>query len=338
MTAGQRRRLQLFDACAANLAAVPRFCSAIPVFKDVFICPTCKDGFLRESLDANPAVLTIEDCIPKKLGGTKVTTTLQCAECNNTAGSKLDAQIRNRIHFEEFFEGTSSAPTRVTLELGAAKATADWFNGKSDTPSMKLAIDGRRSFTEHVNTIANSMDSFVKARGQVEMKLSFKPGFKKRESNIALLRIGFLMMFRQFGYSYILNPCVARVRQQIRESHKEIVPDSFAVLLTEQPMLRNGVAIVTGPSDYHSFMVVVRLKTKKHSHWRWRGIIMPGIHQGADEIYEFLDQDRKSKVAFRGTLSFLPFDERWFHDPEYPNFPYELWHNVTGKTLGTCPP
>ena len=78
---------------------------ALPRTGDYYYCPCCMGRYGREAL--SNGLLTYEDVPPKSVGGRPLV--LTCKSCNNTAGSRLDAQARLREEQLDFLAGR--APT-----------------------------------------------------------------------------------------------------------------------------------------------------------------------------------------------------------------------------------
>jgi len=136
-------------------------------------------------------------------------TTLTCRSCNNTHGSKIDAHLIQMMRSRDSIEGLSDRPFRGRIEVAGMSVPTDinWKASVGKTTTFAL-----RPFDPVVHEAIRSEMTGGKVRTlNVTLRFDFIPG----RSNLALLRIAYLAMFRELGYRYILSRSVSVIRNVI---------------------------------------------------------------------------------------------------------------------------
>ena len=87
-------------ALRRHLAAIGR-AEDLPPTGEYYACPCCLRAYGRDA--PSDGTLTYEDVPPKSVGGRWLV--LTCKQCNNTAGTRLDAQARLREEQLDFLAG-----------------------------------------------------------------------------------------------------------------------------------------------------------------------------------------------------------------------------------------
>lgn len=124
-----RRREQLFDCYASNLAAYR------PELQNVFLCPLCFRLFDRDSLTRNDA--SIEHILPHSLG-VREAITLTCRRCNNRVSELLDAALVNRFRAEDALSGLSHQPLKARVQIGNGEMGVNWHLFAGDPPQIDI--------------------------------------------------------------------------------------------------------------------------------------------------------------------------------------------------------
>jgi hypothetical protein len=322
MTPGQPLNVQLFDAYAANLAALGKYVEHWPAPPDTYLCPLCHTLFGRDSL-TDPDALTIEHSIPECVGGTRETATLTCKKCNNTGGSLFDAHLATRFETEEFLQGMSSNSQRAWFEVGEGRTQADLKLQAGDHPSIEIC------FCPHMSEapgFKEAVRATKEAVGKPGVKMSFQLRFKylPRNARIGMLRIAYLMMFRHFGYGYALSAGANRVRQQILCPDEEILAPATSIDLGDNYADHcNTVAVVTNPPQQRAFFVPLRLTTKARV--VHKGVFMPAPDDHEASIYQRLHQAKEAGDVPRINYSTFAFDLARIADPDYALLAWETW-------------
>jgi hypothetical protein len=115
---GDDQRKKLYKIFSENLNSIRNedFIQIESDIPDSYICPLCTRHFTIIDIDkARSNCLTLEDVPPKSLGGKPLT--LTCKECNNTAGSLLDEELRKKLITHEFIEGVTGAIVDAKIRL-----------------------------------------------------------------------------------------------------------------------------------------------------------------------------------------------------------------------------
>jgi hypothetical protein len=256
----------LFDIYASDLHA------HAPSFKDTFVCPLClrevpRVADLRE-------VVSEEHIVPGSIGGRL--TTLTCRKCNVTGGSQLDADLVQRVRV-----GSGDYPISSRVSIGEGEFGAGiFFSTDEDSPNRIVGIP-KQSDPRLVEVAHNALESGV---DEISLKLRF--GYNPRSSLVGLIRIAYLMLFRCFGYRYILQDFVEQVRRQI-ESPFEETPVLKGVRWDIGSMpVKNVITIIKCPRDLRSFFIILELLADAG---RCSGVILPGLGQKSGTVYERLE-------------------------------------------------
>ena len=212
-----------FELFAANLRAVfdPRHSeeplTVTPTFDharlgEIVLCPLCLKAFDRADLTAK--ILTVEHIVPSGGGGANLTLTCKC--CNNRTGSKLDSQLLKRIEHEANFH-ENGGPTRIQLTLGEGQQNAQLYIKRDEEGEDFFEVVGLPGQSNPILQTKLIEELRNPTSSNQELKIDFSLGFVEVLNKTALLRSAYLMMFRFFGYSYILHPTLDAVRRQIWE-------------------------------------------------------------------------------------------------------------------------
>lgn len=262
------RLAQLFEAYAANLSV------CAPSLKNTFVCPLCLRRFTRDSLKAR--ALTEEHVISRKLGGRLVT--LTCKGCNSADGAELDSNLVNEFRALDGLSGLGDRPFKGQVKTRGAKQDVDIYFSAGESPKIRSIGDQKRSNPAAVQAI-------MRALGEEPMEVSFNVnfGFSRQRANVAKLRAAYLLMFRYFGYEYILHENVEAVRQQLLSPDQDIVASKASVAFNHAPEGLYGVSLLRSPSELRSFIVSFKVSTAVD---RSFGVILPGLGGDGDSIYD----------------------------------------------------
>ncbi len=226
------------------------------------MCPIClRHDFSIDAVYGRDPILTLEHCIPKKLAASKLV--LTCKECNNTTGHSIDSHLQKLLKMNGFWAGEyeGSVPARINIagqELGARVRR----QAGKPKKTMQVFIDQKTSNPAAIKKTEAEVSGNSRIGG---FAMRFAPSEQPntRLVNIALLKSGYLLMFKRFGYSYILNPALNPIRQQIGNPNEEILRFGAIILNTSLEKLPSGIAIVTSPSEFEAFVVPIRIRDLK---------------------------------------------------------------------------
>ena len=262
MTKIKARKETFYKIYSKNLSWVkehPKI-SFVPDFEEGYVCPLCFNLFEIDALgysSSNP--LTFDHNPPQSLGGKRGV--LTCKECNSVAGHKLDSQLLLRLEEMDFSNFSPNSKARTTLRNDNYKVASDFsVDGKG---SLKINIDRKNSNPLHADNIfSNSIynykayDPFLKGHGLFESGWNWRVKFDmqmpmrsdERCAEIALLKIAYLYAFEKFGYGFLINPNLYKIREQILNPDKNILPKVFWVNY-DFPDDANGINIIKEPKE-----------------------------------------------------------------------------------------
>lgn len=218
MTDGEKKRQSIFDKYAKNLSLAASMKIADPKFEKeaAYICPLCLNVFSSPADQDNP--LTLEDAPPKSLGGKAHT--LTCKTCNNTAGRKIDFHLAERLaelDNQKFLPGTEF-PSSIKID------------GQTFRAIISVAEDGTMSVLHSPkNNHPEKLDEVMKKLGagsKVDMNF-IKSRVIPESFEYALLKTGYMLAFKRFGYSLMLDSCYDVIRKQIADPETPIYPSGF---------------------------------------------------------------------------------------------------------------
>ncbi|HMJ46804.1 MAG TPA: HNH endonuclease [Ferruginibacter sp.] len=331
----------LFNIYSKNLSWVKEHPSISfkPDFGEAYLCPLCFDPFTRESLNpacANP--LTFDHNPPESLGGKQGV--LTCKNCNSKAGHDLDNQLLARLNELDFIELNPNSKARTTLESDNYKVTTDIFIDKDKT--FKINIDRKNSNPKHVdNFLANKkytykgINSFLENDNLLESGLNWQLNFKmkvptksiERNAEIALLKIAYLYAFQKFGNGFLINGGLYKVREQILNPEKNILPKVFW-LKYDFPEDAIGLNIVSNSKDLQCFLVIFNLSTKSCK--RQFAIALPGASAPGVEIYKNIESILcQNKEGFSSVKLEHLCDRDYLTEKRFAFASHLLWKKLT---------
>lgn len=297
----QRLKKIIFEKYSRNLSWVKEHpdISFEPDFDNGYVCPLCFEVFTEHDLNPdsnNP--LTFDHTPPEALGGK--TGILTCKKCNSQSGGMLDVQLLKRLEEIDFFEMTPNAQMRIELHQDNKRVAADFT--VTDTQGLVINLSRRHSNPKNVDAFLNSkkysfkpIDSKTTEENFHEYGFNWRIDFAmnpllqsdERRSEIALLKIAYLLAFQHLGNSFLVNPGLYKVRQQIQNPDKEILPKVFWIKY-EFPENLVGLNIVNKPKELLCFLVIFNLATKNKS--RQFAIALPGFSVPGVNIYNNLEK------------------------------------------------
>jgi hypothetical protein len=314
----QELRECLFGVYAANLTL------CFPEAKDTFLCPFCLRTFNKEAVQGDKPKVILAHCVPDALRGRLQT--LACAECDNRAGRDIDMHLINRLETSSFLRGESPDSRRVWFHSSRHRARADYRIIKGDGGKFEheFKLDGKHSPPGQCEGIKEAMAGGEARKHRVRVTQRGQMAFSMRLSRVALLRAGYLLAFRQFGYSYILNPNLNRLREQFRRPREAIIPGRPVVQLSPDTFAENTICLTTAPKEALAFLAVLRCRTDGGS-VSVHGVVLPGLGDGGDSVYEAIRADQEQHDAVSLTYKDLAPVMVQLDDPESVSRPYDIW-------------
>ena len=263
--------------------------------KNNYICPIC----LREYTEEQATLLSLEDVPQAALGGCK--RLLTCKSCNNEMGRLIDCHLVNYIEAIEdkaFLPGTV-AP--VVIEC-------DNMEG-----NIRGAIKVMENHVElHLHKNRNHPDTFqdvirnLKEDDIANLRFENKPN-KRLPSHIvsAILRNGYLLLFEQFGYTFLLNDYYDIIRQQITQPDKEILPEGFVHF---GPIFNDDGIYKTNSKELNGFFIQYTI-SKKRDYKCVVFIPLPDM-----DFRDVSNRLKAIKVGCSLPVKHMPFSECYFEN------------------------
>lgn len=203
-----------------------------------YICPICLRKFSKEQISA----LSLEDAPQDSLGGHKIAIT--CKDCNNSCGYDVDIHLVNflkRLDEIDFIEGSTR---RIVIPDNGRKINAILEVGINKELKVILPqkINNPQWLQEHINNIKKGDVIDIKnQRVDIDMK----------KASTAILKNAYIILFSHFGYSFLLDNHYDRIREQIKNPSRYIIPD----LWTKQPINMQDGIYLSNDNRHRGFFI-----------------------------------------------------------------------------------
>lgn len=293
--AKQKLSDKLFNQLSANLARVnDQFGWGIKSLSPNRLqCPQC----LRVK---DKSEFSEEHVPPKALGGKLVT--LTCTVCNNASGRSVDSHLVNVFNNPFHFEATS---TRATV----IDDNGNRFAGNLKSDRRDLIFEVVRRATRNAN-----VRSLWEERKPSNIQVTDHSPMNFRLATAGHLRIAYLLIFSVFGYAFLNDNNLERIRQFINENQSDDLLHWGIVADYPYPDKMLGVNLIDAPSELWSFLVVYDLRNRDGNTYRC-GTIIPAPYSG--NVYEILSQRQHTGLEYN--LGLWSFGTDW--QPDY--YPFE---------------
>lgn len=313
------KREALFKLYAANLN------SLFPDVTDTFVCPFCQKSFGPDSVTGDNPTVILAHCMPESLKGKLVT--LACADCDTRSGKELDVHLKNRLETEDFYRGDTDGSHRVWIEVAGHKVRADFeiMRGADGNPVHSVIMDQEHSHPDAVRAVLEALHSGEAFKSVPTVYVGNRLDPDIAISRLAVLRSAFLMMFRVFGYRYVFDDNLIRLRAQLLNPQDQILPTVTAITLDETTDCLDAVGIVTEPEAMRSFFVPMLFRTKSKRKVK-KAVLLPGLGLDGDTIFERAQehQAKNTRLDFRATV--FKLDPRKLQDPKYARAVAQIWN------------
>jgi hypothetical protein len=316
---GSARRRRLFDLFSQNLNNIKKHpkIRVQPDFDEGYICPICFKLFGRDALSTEyDDHLTLEDVPPQSLGGKVLT--LTCKICNNRAGTELESHLSKKLHADAFLSGAPGIQMEArfcpdpSVDL---TAIVQFMQNRV----VDIRYDPNRSNPDDVSKL-HEMEDADEISG---ITLRFLLGYKINRPEVALIRIAYLLAFARFGYGFLINHSLERIRYQIQNSAEKNLPD-WGILKGVFPDSAIGISVIYEPRYLQSFLVVFDLKTGAG---KIRcGVILPGPTKPGLDVYKRIADLKRGKdnmcVEYKARV--IPQDN-YLKDPKLTFASHTYW-------------
>jgi hypothetical protein len=140
-----------------------------------------------------------------------------------------------------------------------------------------------------------------KSGSDFEGQLSLRFGYALQPWRVACVKSAYLLMFRQFGYSYMFLDGPEFVRRLLLEPDYDVLVAACALepQVGESPHVNRGL-IVTSPVELRSFLMPVQVRTEHRK--RVKFVVLPGFDDDPIGIY-----DRWKRAGQNGRISDVNF-------------------------------
>lgn len=341
MNKSRHIKQKLFNLYSQNLEWVKEHPSISfePDFSNAYICPLCFDAFFQKDLDNSvPNPLTLEDIPPVSLGGKPLA--LTCKKCNSISGHELDVHLLNRLLEIDTQMFLPNSKSKVTYELNGNKVNG-MFEVEEDG-RLKLDIQTHRSNPTQAEKFHQEMfpprtiyNPLFYPRHFIENEyksppfiMNFNRISNERRAEIALLRIAYLIAFSTLGNGFLINGGLYRVREQIQNPDKEILPKVFWIKY-DFPKEIEGVNIVALPKELQCYLVVFNLKTASQS--RQFAIALPGPTSPSIKVYDFITEKLckgDGETFLNAKIEHIP-NKDYLRSKEYAFIGNRYWQEYT---------
>lgn len=185
--------------------------------RDVYLCPLDLKPH-HNVYEEDP--LSLEDAPPKSLGGKAHV--LTCTSCNNDRGQDIDASLANIIKEAKIVNQalkvikSGSSLKKTKLPKSDQEVYVD-INGNREIGKLKIDKDGNISIGVERKLPENALVNLIGSK-------------IPKEAQYSLLKAAYMMLFKKYGYSLILDKSYDIVREQIKNPDKNIYPDDFSFI------------------------------------------------------------------------------------------------------------
>lgn len=174
---------------------------------------------------------------------------------------------------------------------------------------------------QHVDTFEETLES-----GQIgEFSIDLKGRYIQNRSEIALLRIGYLIAYSTFGFGFLANFNLGIIRKQIQEPEIKLVKN-WGCSSVDYPDDFLGVNLITHPIELRSFLVVFDLVTDTNQ--KRFGVLLPGPTEPAISIYDFISKKVSNEEEVHFSALHIPHNN-YLTDESLVFAPHIYW-NSTG--------
>jgi hypothetical protein len=298
----------MFDRYARNLEGF------VPAYRGGYGCPLSMSLFMREAIGAGE--LTEEHCIPKGLG--RNITVLTAKHANNEAGAEIDAHLHRMImHDEVFRDGVGVLSGRfVCGEYNVGVDFTRDMTGSAPHNHFRISGDPRRSADRQVAALQKYAKQAAESN-TLNDEMMFRPhphSFGDRWlARVALLKAGYLLLFRQFGYPYILDGLLNAVRGQISNPRNAIPPLEKTVYEMKAEDYREGTLLVTEPEELMAYIVWLQLQKDPRATPRYFGVILPATPRTFD-VWKDTEAQTLSVRVVRGDVDYIEHPRPFLSD------------------------
>lgn len=244
-------------------------------YEGKFVCPTC----LKATPINKPSDISEAHIVPRYVGGSLKT--YLCKGCNSFFGSKQDLWFGEYLHLLK--SGGSVFATNKQQKTFT-------LNGVKVTGSFRETKDGALEFITYRNLTSPAANSALDAMASTaEMKVEVKIPIVENTHQVMVgfLTAGYLLWFKELGYSWVFQGHLDKVREQILTPTERIIPTTYLLdagdIIFEKPWIG---FLEIGENSYPCAGISDRI------------VLFPGL--GSNDIYVRLatQEERTMQVEY----------------------------------------
>lgn len=264
-----RRSRTLFNNCRRSMADAGLATQS----PDAIICPLCWK-------ETDVSDLRIEHAVPSELSGTEHV--LSCQPCNNNHGSRLDAHLVQFQKVSDAIAGRGTFDTEMLMNGKRLVTNLSWSPGHKNFDVIKKANDPR---------VIAAVQQGLRLGQVSDIDLKFRLGYSRTGFQTAALRAAYLIMFKCFGYRYLLQENVQRLRHRISDPRLSTPRLETLIVGVEGSMLPadKSFGLVEGVQidDIPVTWVALRLKRETIRHLV---VFMPVLGVGDERFFSVMER------------------------------------------------
>jgi hypothetical protein len=211
---------------------------------------------------------------------------------------------------------------RCQLTVDGSEVRGDWKLKNHGNLTSEFHLDPKSTHPVHLAAAEKALDRMRANPQGASFTFSIKLPFTQWRARVALLRMAYLMMFRQFGYSYAIHPCCRRLRKQILSPEGQLIPNVFSIRLDDHTHA-NCVALITEPAEYKAFCVILKFRTQNRT--LVQGVMMPGPGQDEAAFHKRFAEMQETTNHFKGKFTIVPYKAKWLSHPDYVDYLPLAW-------------
>lgn len=317
----EQRRLQLFDLYAENASLY------FPSLKSQFICPLCRQVFGRDSVKVKSLEVDLAHVYPKSCGGKLET--LTCKNCNSRMGSRADSHLvhQHRVN-RALSDGTEQDAIPARLQVFGEEIGIRLHR---DGTATKLVGSEKHSDPKCVTALEQKLKAgAVPDKGSITFRW-----VDGRMVRLAELHSAFLMMFREFGYEYVLSAASDAIRSSLEAEEKGDLNDLKEFRILGLPLestfdpkyVLASVGILTRPEELRCFFVPL---PGSPGSGQCRCVTLPGFGDEGKLAYENIRR-ASGRIAFDYTMLLPPPAEARLADASWTHYLHQDAWQYAGR-------
>lgn len=234
-------------------------------FESIYVCPLCLKNYIirRKGYIGLTSDFNLDHFPPSSVGGKR--TIITCKNCNNTAGTKFEAELGVKMKYEASRSGWPNALIKAKLELSDEKINLTSYLRKDENgiTNLDFPIEAK-----NYNPFLKNWLNHIYKTNFWEIKLIIQ---KPDDNKIlkAILKTAYLICFVNWGYDFAYSENAKLIRKVLYEDGE--YPLSFISFwlnqkdLVDETKLPLGLCRIENPVEFKMFAVNVPLVYTNYS-------------------------------------------------------------------------